>query len=122
MSLRPEPPRSLNSAGKALWGAILGDLPAHLELDARELSVLATACGQADLNAALEAVIKRDGVVAKGASGQRRINSAAVELRQGRTALARLLEQIDLGAEHGFSEAPSSRRAKKAADTRWRAA
>jgi hypothetical protein len=65
---------------------------------------------------------RRAGMTVTGASGQRRLNAAVTELRQGRTALARLLEQVDLGTAQGFSEAPASRRAKKAADARWRAA
>jgi phage terminase small subunit len=115
----PKPPSALKSAGKSLWNAVLGDLPSHLELDARELEVLGTACAQADLNAALERAIKRDGVTVAGARGQRRLNAAVPELRQGRAALARLLEALDLGPGEGFSEAPTSRRARRAAEGRW---
>ena len=118
---RPKPPSALNSAGKSLWKAILTDLPADLELDARELSVLATACAQADTNTALEAAIKRDGMTVSGAAGQRRLNAAVTELRQGRVALARLLEAVDLGPAEGYSETPGSRRGRKAADGRWQA-
>lgn len=117
-----KPPKGLDSEGRALWRSILRDVPVHLELDARELSVLATACAQADQNAALERVIQRDGLTVTGAAGQRRLNACVTELRQGRTALARLLETVDLGTGEGFSEAPASRRAKKAAEARWRAA
>ena len=117
-----KPPKGLDSEGRALWRSILRDVPDHLELDARELTVLGAACHQADQNAALATAIQRDGLTVTGAAGQRRLNACVTELRQGRTALARLLEAVDLGTAQGFSEAPASRRAKKAADARWRAA
>jgi len=116
----PRPPARLNSAGKSLWRSILADLPEHLELDARELATLATACAQADTNAALERTLKRDGLTVAGARGQPRLNAAVGELRQGRLALGRLLAAVDLGTGQGFSETPASRRGKRAAEARWR--
>ena len=117
---RPKPPTGLTSAGKALWRAIVGDLAEGMELDARELAVLEAACRQADVVAALEQVVKRDGVTVLGASGQRRLNGAVSEARQGRVALARLLGELDLAGEQAPQTA-GTRRARKAAETRWAA-
>ena len=44
----------------------------------------------------LEEALRRDGVTIRGASGRWRLNAAATELRQGRLALAKLLEQVCL--------------------------
>jgi uncharacterized protein with von Willebrand factor type A (vWA) domain len=71
-------------------------VPDDIALDARERSLLANACAQADLNAALEAQLNDDGLTVRGASGQWRLNAAATELRQGRLALAKLLWEVCL--------------------------
>ena len=96
MRKRPTAPRELEKAGRKLWGAIFADAPENVVLDARERSILGTACAQADQNVELEEALKRDGVTIRGASGQWRLNAAATELRQGRLALAKLLEQVCL--------------------------
>ena len=116
----PKTPAGLSAAGRRLWTAILADLPAEIELEARELVVLEAACRQADAVAALERAVKRDGAMVKGASGQRRLNGAVTEARQGRIALARLLGDLDLPSEQTPRTA-SSQRARKAAETRWAA-
>jgi len=92
----PEPPPELDEAGKKLWRDVLAEADDDLALDARERSILATACAQADLNAALEEQLNSDGLIVRGASGQWRLNAGATELRQGRLALAKLLEQVCL--------------------------
>ena len=116
---RPKPPSGLASAGRSLWARIVGDLPEGFEFDARELALLAAACRQADAIAALEQSIKRDGHVVRGAAGQRRLNGAVTEARQGRIALARLLGELDLPAEDAKTQTASSQRARRAADVRW---
>ena len=70
--------------------------------------------------AALERAVKRDGTMVRGASGQRRLNGAVPEIRQGRIALARLLGEVDLAGEQAPQTA-GTRRARKAAETRWAA-
>lgn len=95
------PPSKLGAAGKALWHDIADDMPDGLEFDQRELAVLATAARQADTIASLERAIKRDGVMIVGAAGQRRLNAAVTELRQGRVALARLLGELKVEPETG---------------------
>jgi len=116
----PKPPGGLSRPGKALWRAIEGDLAEGMELDARELAVLDAACRQADAVGVLERAVKRDGTMVRGASGQRRLNGAVSEARQGRVALARLLGELDLAGE-SVPQTAGTRRARKAAETRWAA-
>ena len=111
MSHAPKPPPELEEAGRKLWGGVLDDAPEHAILDARTLSILGTACAQADQNAALENALKEDGLTVRGAAGQSRLNAAATELRQGRLALAKLLDQVRLdriqrSPEEGFNDNP----------------
>lgn len=114
----PKTPAGLSATGRRLWASILADLPAELELEARELVVLEAAARQSDVIASLERAVRRDGTMVKGASGQRRLNGAVAEIRQGRIALARLLGDLDLPAEQ-TPQTASSKRARKAAQTRW---
>lgn len=116
---RPTPPAGLAASGKRLWRSIVGDLADGMELDERELAILAAAGRQADTIAALERSIKRDGHMLRGAAGQRRLNGAVTEARQGRVALARLLGELDLPGEQPGSQTASSQRARKAANVRW---
>ena len=83
MSHAPNPPPELGEVGRELWGGVLDYAPEHAILDARTLSILATACAQADQNAELESTLKRHGLTVRGAAGQWRLNAAATELRQG---------------------------------------
>ena len=108
-SARPNPPPDLLSAGKKLWKSIVADLPEAVELDARELALLAHASRQADDIAALERALKRDGVTISGSAGQPRLNAALTELRQGRIALARLLGGLDIPEEEKTHTAASQR-------------
>jgi hypothetical protein len=104
-----------------LWRAVTSDVPADWELDARDLAVLEAACRQADDVALLEEAVARDGVTVEGAAGQSRLNAAVTELRQARLALARLLGQVDLPDEERRPVTDASRRAQRAANTRWAA-
>ncbi|MEZ5116653.1 MAG: hypothetical protein R2737_10330 [Candidatus Nanopelagicales bacterium] len=117
---KPAPPKGLRAAGKALWQSIIGEVDAAgLELDARELAILATAARQADDVAALEEVLARDGLIVLGAAGQPRLNAAATEARQGRLALGKLLGEIALPDEDGIPRTASQARAANAANQRW---
>ena len=95
-------------AGAALETSIRADLPPHVELDPREEALLEAAARQADDIAALEADIRARGLV----------NPALREVRQGRTALGRLLAGIDLPA----AASTTVLRAEKAAQARWKRA
>jgi len=116
---RPKPPSDLGNAGRRLWSSIIADLAEGMEFDARELAILAAAGRQADSIASLERAIRRDGTMVRGAAGQRRLNAAVTEVRQARVALARLLGELDLSDAASGSQTAASRRARKAADTRW---
>ncbi len=116
----PRPPAGLDTAGRAVWRRILGDLPDEWELDARELLILEAAARQADLNRALEVALSEDGVRVLGSSGQPRLNAVATELRQGHVALGKLLEALALpGDEGGGALTAQQKRAQAAADARW---
>jgi phage terminase small subunit len=118
---RPEPPESLESAGKRAWKALLSDLPDDWELTARETELLRNACRQADLVADLEAALEQEGVIVVGAAGQRRLNAVATELRQSRIALARLLGEIPIPDDDGEKPTTNaSQRGQKAAQARWK--
>jgi hypothetical protein len=118
---RPVFPRSLGTAGKRCWKALLDDLPAEWELTARELELLRNAARQGDLVAELETALKSEGIIVLGAQGQPRLNAVATELRQSRVALARLLGEIELPAdESGATTSAATDRARRAAQARWR--
>lgn len=86
------------AAGKALRKRVLAGLPNGWELDEREVELLALAAHQADVVAVLERIVKKEGVMATGSTGQAVIHPAAVEARLGRLAIDRLLGKIILPA------------------------
>ena len=80
------------------------------------------ACRQADDLAALEAAIRKGGVLTRGSQGQLRLSQVVAEARQARLALARLLGQIKLPSDGVGSEktlTAAGRRAQRAAEKRW---
>jgi hypothetical protein len=97
----------------------LADVPPAWELDARELLVLEAAARQADTNRALESALKDDGMVVEGSQGQRRLNAAVTELRQGRIAVEKLLSSLALPGEDGRAMTAAQKRAQSAAEARW---
>lgn len=107
-------PAGLRDAGRNLWAAIADDF----ELDQREQALLATACRQADDVANLEALLAAEGLSVPGSKGQPRLSAVVSELRQGRLALAKLLDALKLPAE-AKPETEASARARKAVNTRW---
>lgn len=109
-------PAGLGRAGKALWGRVTA---AFEDFDPVRLAVLGLAAHQADDIARLEEVIAAQGMSVPGASGQPRLNAAVTEVRQGRIALGKLLDQLALPDEAEKPMTQASRRAKHAADVRW---
>jgi hypothetical protein len=115
-----ETPADLGKAGKALWAQMGAALPDGWQFDERELAILEAAARQADDVASLQRAIKRDGMMTKGSIGQRRLNAAVVEVRQGRIALSRLLGELSLpdeAKEKGGTAA--GKRGLHAAKVRW---
>jgi hypothetical protein len=114
----PRPPRALGRAGRALWRAILTDVPAEYELAARELHILGRACRVADEVDLLERSIDEVGVVVRGSRGQPVLNRALEEVRLARLAEAKLLTLLDL-EEREATESPRQQQARRAANARW---
>lgn len=112
-------PKTLGTAGKALWRSIVKALPESMELDERELAILTLAARQADDVAKLEALVKKAGPMAKGSAGQPVLHPAVTEARMGRLAIDRLLGRLSLPAEDDAPRTEASRRAQRAARARW---
>jgi hypothetical protein len=112
-----EPPTGLGPAGRALWAAILRDLPPGLEFDQRERELLRLAAQTADLAAALEDALASRGTIVPGSRGQDRVHPAVGALVGVRRAQAALLAQLDMTGEGRVSA--NTRRARKAAEARW---
>ncbi len=87
----PNPPRGTGEAGAALWRAAT----AEFELDQHELLLLRECVRTADLLDELEERIKADGAVIESPHGTK-AHPAAVEIRQQRVVLARLLAALRL--------------------------
>lgn len=116
-------PKGFGNAGRALWASIRKTLQPHdVELDERDLAVLTLACRQADDLARLEVVIAKQGVMAKGSTGQPVVHPAVQEARQARQAVQRALAQLELPVDEDTEagESAASRRARRAAEARWR--
>ena len=97
-----KPPTGLKKSGRALWRAVLADF----ELAEHELQLLGTACRTADLCDLLQATLDAEGPMAESSQGVR-VHPAAVELRQQRITLARLLAALDVPT--GDEDAPPVR-------------
>jgi hypothetical protein len=110
-------PKALGAAGKALWKAVLADVPAGWDLDARELHLLEGACRCADELVLLDELVDRDGPVTAGSKGQLRVHPALGEARALRLAQLRLLGAIQL--QPPTEQSAGTRQAKKAANARW---
>lgn len=104
-------PTSLGRRGRATWTALTG----VYEFDAHEEELLAEVCRVLDVLDALDAVVRRDGILAEGG----RVSPAAVEARQQRLTLARLMGALRLPDESGKSLTPSQVHAQRAAQSRW---
>lgn len=114
-----KPPAGLGNRGRALWSSIYRSLSPGWELDEREQALLRLAARQADDVVGLEQAIKRDGRIVKGSMGQPRVHPAVVEARQGRLAVMRLLDGIELPAEDKEDgRTLASKRAQHAANAR----
>lgn len=103
-----KPPTGLRAAGRRLWDSVVGPY----DLDEHELALLVEAVRTVDLLADLDAAVRRDGALVESPQGQR-AHPAAVEARQQRIALARLLASLRLPAgeagDHQASARPQRR-------------
>lgn len=92
----PEPmkrPSDLRTGGRRLWDSVT----AEYELDEHETALLVETCRTIDLCDELESELRADGAIVDSPQG-RKANPAAVELRQQRIALARLLAALRMPA------------------------
>jgi uncharacterized protein with von Willebrand factor type A (vWA) domain len=95
--------------------AIRAGLPPDVELDEREEALLDLARRQLlDVERA-EADVESRGYLVEGSRGQAVINPSIAEVRQGRTALGKLLGSLDLPE----STRDAVRGARRAAERRW---
>jgi hypothetical protein len=104
MSLPPAPKGS-GSAGKKLWQSVVSDF----ELEEHEAVQLREAVRLVDLLTDLQTVLDKDGAVITDTKGEPRVHPAAIELRQGRIALARLLSALRLPSGEESEGSPQRR-------------
>lgn len=95
---KPKAPTGAGGPARRLWSSIVD----AFELDEHELVLLVEAARTVDVLAELDAAVRRDGALIDTPHG-RRAHPAAVEARQQRIALARILAALRLpsGEEHG---------------------
>ncbi len=84
-------PTGTRAAGKRLWESVVRDY----ELEEHERALLVEAVRTLDLLTDLEALVRAEGAVIDSPQG-RKAHPAAVEARQQRIALARLLAALRL--------------------------
>ena len=95
-SVAPKPPAGTREPGKRLWSSVVADY----DLDEHEMASLLEAVRTVDLLADLDAAVKADGALVVSPQGMK-AHPGAVEARQQRIALARLLAALRLPAGDG---------------------
>jgi hypothetical protein len=102
------PPAGSGARGKRLWSSVAG----RFELDEHELALLTEAVRTVDVLADLDAAVRRDGPLVESPQGLK-AHPAAVEARQQRIVLARLLAALRVPAgedgDHQASARPQRR-------------
>ena len=89
----PKPPAGVRAPGRRLWLSVVDGF----ELDEHELALLREAARTVDLLDQLDRRVRDDGPIVSSPQGDR-AHPAAVEARQQRIALARLLASLRLPA------------------------
>jgi hypothetical protein len=100
------PPTGTRAGGARLWSSILDEY----ELEEHEMALLREAVRTIDLLDALDRAVRADGALHDSPQGLR-AHPAAVEARQQRIALARLLAALRLPA--GEEDAGETRRPQR---------
>jgi hypothetical protein len=88
---KPKAPTGLRSPGRRLWDSVLDDY----EFEEHETALLVEAVHTVDLLDLLDARVRDEGPIVASPQGAK-ANPAAVEARQQRIALARLLAALRL--------------------------
>jgi hypothetical protein len=86
---KPRTPTGLSAPGRRLWFSVVDEW----ELEEHEIALLVQAVRTVDLLDRLDGLVRDEGAVIDSPQG-RRANPAAVEARQQRIALARLLAAL----------------------------
>jgi len=93
----PAAPPGAGPAGRRLWRSVVE----RFDLDEHEAALLREAARCVDLLDELVAVVRRDGPTIRNAKGDMVTHPAAVEARQTRLTLTRLLASLRLPEEDG---------------------
>lgn len=88
----PAPPAGLGAKARAVWTRITKDY----ELRPDERRLLEDACREVDLIERIEKALSKGDLLVQGSMGQQVTNPLVAEVRQHRTTLARLFNQLHL--------------------------
>jgi hypothetical protein len=99
----PKPPAGLDAAGRRLWRGVVD----RYDLDPHEVELLRQAVHVADACARLQAVVDAEGLLRGD-----RAHPAAVELRQQRILLGRLVVALRIPADEADDD-PAAPRAQR---------
>lgn len=102
---KPTPPAGTGASGARLWA----DVVDAFELEEHELALLVEAVRTIDLLDELDQAVKDEGAIVESPQG-RKANPAAVEARQQRIALARILAALRLPSGDEADETRPQRR------------
>ena len=100
----PSPPTGTGAAGRRLWLSVVTDY----DLDEHERAVLVEAVRTVDVLDELDAAVRSEGAIVDGPQGSR-ANPAAVEARQQRIVLARLLAALRMPVGEAGDEQANAR-------------
>lgn len=122
MAKAPDAPSDLapRGRGRRFWRAVTADF----EVSGADLELLGEACRVLDELESLREVLARDGPTSMGSKGQVVTHPALGALNQSRAELRRLIDQLGIpeapdAGEDGELATLTSRKASKAARTRW---
>ncbi len=101
----PGPPRGTKAGGRRLWKSVV----TKFDLDEHELALLREAVRTIDALDALATITARDGLIVDTKAGPR-AHPAAVEARQLRVTLARIVAALRLPADEDESAGREQRR------------
>lgn len=101
---KPKPPAGTQAPGRRLWASIID----VYDLDEWELALLRECVRTVDLLDVLDAEVRADGPLVSSVAGVK-AHPAAVEARQQRIALARLLAALRMPAGDGDDQAEGRR-------------
>ncbi len=106
-------PAGLGADARALWSSVIEEY----DLEEHERALLVEACRTVDLLTKLDAEVRRDGPMLESSQGLR-AHPAAVEARQQRITLARLLAALRLPAGEEGDQQAGARRPQRRAGVR----